>query len=82
MPTSCPPRLPRVADVARIVCARAPATCAAQDEDVVIVGGGLVGSALACALASSPVLADLRITVIDAAQFSPPPPPAGSYSNR
>jgi len=46
--------------------------------DVVIVGAGLVGSALACALSSAP---DLRIVVIDN-QTPPPSPSADRFDHR
>ncbi|XP_078452405.1 ubiquinone biosynthesis monooxygenase COQ6, mitochondrial isoform X1 [Lampetra fluviatilis] len=50
--------------------------------DVVVSGGGMVGTALACALGTDPVLSDKRILLLEAGkpkQFGTLPP---TYSNR
>jgi ubiquinone biosynthesis monooxygenase Coq6 len=48
-----------------------PSSTVPWDFDVAIVGGGVVGSALACSLARLPSLASSRILVIESS--SPPP---------
>jgi hypothetical protein len=58
-----------------LVAAAAPlsasTTAAAWDYDVAIVGGGVVGAALACQLAQTPSLAGRRILVVES--LAPPP---------
>ncbi|XP_032804006.1 ubiquinone biosynthesis monooxygenase COQ6, mitochondrial isoform X2 [Petromyzon marinus] len=75
----------------RLLCAgrrhAAETACHHGDEvepcyDVVVSGGGMVGTALACALGTDPVLSDKRILLLEAGkpkQFGTLPP---TYSNR
>lgn len=53
---------------------------ASWDYDVAIVGGGVVGAALACQLAQTPSLAGQRILVVES--FAPPPLPAALAPGR
>ncbi|KAL0074555.1 ubiquinone biosynthesis monooxygenase COQ6 [Phycomyces blakesleeanus] len=53
--------------------------------DIVIVGGGVAGTALACALASNPVLRDNRVALVEAMDLTSTiewSPVKESYSNR
>ncbi|RUS33837.1 hypothetical protein BC938DRAFT_483566 [Jimgerdemannia flammicorona] len=69
----------------RILSHHAPTLDLTNLYDVVIVGGGVAGTALACALASSPVSRRHRVALIEAQDLKGVEgwaPGAGEYSNR
>ncbi|XP_058826812.1 ubiquinone biosynthesis monooxygenase COQ6, mitochondrial [Topomyia yanbarensis] len=58
-----------------------PAEQPAEFYDIIIAGGGMVGTTLACSLGKNPRLADRRILLLEAAAGFKPPT-GQSYSNR
>lgn len=65
------PSEPSVAAVVNADDATAHAAADSNHFDLIIVGAGLVGAALACALAQQPVAQSLRIAVIETSEQAP-----------
>ncbi|KAI0675950.1 ubiquinone biosynthesis hydrox [Trametes maxima] len=76
---------PNVNNIQRVL-RRAASTEAHQDTDIVIVGGGPAGLALASALSSTPAIRNaLRVVLVEAGDLDKVgnwEPPTGTFSNR
>lgn len=73
----CPPLIPRC-----LVPHRCLSAAASTLYDVVISGGGMVGTAMACALGSHPHLRHKRILLLEAGQRKASEPLPEQFSNR